>query len=201
MRRWFRGCLQTEKGPRFERFMAWYMMYVYDEKSNQMRNRGAFRNVTVNGGPGDGGRDIVCTSWDESKVVVLNCKNERVRRGPDLLHTVASKLQNSEGTQIEYHEAIAAQHPRFTANVMDIANELNDKLFEISKRVIVLEWESRDDRDGIKARLERALIANPLLPNALDDRLLDDFALCADGQPKSYDYKSHRGRLRAAHHI
>ena len=185
--------------------MTWFMMFVSDNLA-QTRNgfQRAFKAVTRTGGSGDGGRDVVCTSFDESRIVILNCKNEASNRGHDLLHTVESKLRHSTYEAPKYHVAIAAQHPKFTVNEGETAVQKAAKLtvrlerLEPGLRLSVLEWEGPD---GIEAQLTDALNANPVLYHALHDRLLDDFELTEEGQPKEFDNASYVRRLRAARHL
>jgi len=81
------------KGARFERFMAWFMMFIWNQD---------FASVKVIGASHDRGRDIVCVpftvrgSGDRRNHLIINCKNYGNKLGLDLIYTMLGRLVASK---------------------------------------------------------------------------------------------------------
>ena len=197
---WFRDCIQTQKGLRFEQFVTWYMDNIYN-------GGGHYQTVTCTGRPGDGGRDIQCMPFPRTrqgaKCEVINCKNYKDAQNKDLLDTMRSKLETSRKTTKPYYKAIAAIHPRFAKphgqdgqGIAGVLQGLNSDLHEEGQFLDALEWDNGTD-DCMKAMLTAALQDDFMMRIQFHDRLLDNFALDGEDHPKKWDHADYLKRVRA----
>ena len=153
--------------------MGWFMRYVkIDNVSPGTRNDEDsdrpewFESVKLTEGSWDGGRDVVCETWNRRKYV-LQCKNYASAVSSDLLFTMRGKLEYSASTAGKkelggtYQVAIAAVFPKFAnptkARKIEkwITDSLNHRAQTDSgtvQRLYVLEWQS--EVGSIKDALE-----------------------------------------------
>ena len=180
-----------DKGDRFERFMAWFMRFVWNRES------GGFESVTCTGRSHDRGRDIVCVPMNRlghgsrRDHVIVNCKNYKSNYSPDLVYTMYGRLISSgfDSTGEErYSTAIAAVHPQFTRStplVGDLIEEFNRVSPE--RRLHYLEWCGEGTVHGISAKLKIKLRDDTELKEHFHYCYLDKFQLDEGNHPKEFN--------------
>ena len=205
-RRWFRveegedSVNRTrDKGARFERFMAWFMMFVWN------RENGGFESVTCTGGSHDRGRDIVCVPMNRMghgsrrDHVIVNCKNYKSNYSPDLVYTMYGRLVSSgfDSTGEEcYSTAIAAVHPQFTQST-PLVGDLIEEFNRVSpgRRLHYLEWCGSGNVHGISAKLKIKLRGDDGLKQHFHYCYLEEFKLDENGCPKQFNINSYAALL------
>ena len=196
---------QRESGARWERFVAFFLRWIYKPPSSTdavMEVNRSFSSyyseVKWTGGPYDRGKDITCIQVSPSVQVIVQCKrsNDTVEH-----HFLKSELEDKVkrvSRSTNFTTGIAAVYPKIRnrAEVFNILQEINDGLRDEKKFILLEEWNVTPKSPyNIKNRLNDALEANQHLLEFFYTRLKEGFPVGSDQQPLPFQARK-KGKKR-----
>ena len=187
---------QKVSGDRWEKFVAFYMRWVYEPPgstdqaplvvNNDNACKSFYSEVKWTGGSHDGKRDVTCKEDITKRNVIVQCKRSNDKVPHDFLKSeLADKLKKGH-MRIKFTTGIAAVFPSIANRntVFNILQEINDKLRNDSKFILLEEWETTDKSlCSIRNKLKQALDLNQNLLEFFADRLDEEFPVGPDNQP------------------